>query len=115
MPICAPSRAHGFMSQIVDYDSTDLEKLSLYARHLYPLLRESRPEDDPIDLSSVELSHCRTSVLKQDLFLLGTASKVCIVRPTWAPGRRATEGGVPLSNHRPVERRVRVGQPDGER
>jgi len=36
--------------------STDLEKLSLYARHLYPLLRESTPEDDPIDLSSVELS-----------------------------------------------------------
>jgi type I restriction enzyme R subunit len=32
----------------VDYDSTDLEKLSLYARHLYPLLRESTPEDDPI-------------------------------------------------------------------
>lgn len=52
------------------YDSTDLEKLSLYARHLYPLLRESTPDDDPIDLSSVELSHYRLSVLKQQDLLL---------------------------------------------
>ena len=43
-----------FMSQIVDYDSHDLEKLSLYARHLAPLLREKTPDDDPIDLSSAE-------------------------------------------------------------
>lgn len=64
------TRYYEFMSQIVDYDSTDLEKLSLYARHLYPLLRESTPDDDPIDLSSVELSHYRLSVLKQQDLLL---------------------------------------------
>lgn len=64
------TRYYEFMSQIVDYDSTDLEKLSLYARHLYPLLRESTPDDDPIDLSSVELSHYRLSLLKQQDLLL---------------------------------------------
>ena len=64
------TRYYEFMSQIVDYDSTDLEKLSLYARHLYPQLRESTPQDDPIDLSSVELSHYRLSLLKQQTLSL---------------------------------------------
>lgn len=59
------TRYYEFMSQIVDYDSSDLEKLSLYARHLAPLLREKAPDDDPIDLSSVELSHYRLSQLTQ--------------------------------------------------
>ena len=53
------------MSQIVDYDSHDLERLSLYARHLAPLLREKSPDEDPIDLSSVQLSHYRLSKIKQ--------------------------------------------------
>ena len=47
------TRYYEFMSQICDYDSTDLERLSLYARHLAPLLREQAPEEDPIDLTSV--------------------------------------------------------------
>ncbi len=65
------TRYYEFMSQIVDYDSHDLERLSLYARHLAPLLREKRPDDDPIDLSSVELSHYRLSRLKkQDLMMV---------------------------------------------
>ncbi|MCD4654259.1 type I restriction endonuclease subunit R, partial [bacterium] len=64
------TRYYEFMSQIVDYDSTDLEKLSLYARHLAPLLREKAPDDDPIDLSSVALSHYRLSKIKQQDLLL---------------------------------------------
>lgn len=59
------TRYYEFMSQIVDYDSSDLEKLSLYARHLAPLLRESAPDQDPVDLSSVELSHYRLSKIRQ--------------------------------------------------
>lgn len=59
------TRYYEFMSQIVDYASKDLEKLSLYARHLAPLLREKATDDDPIDLSSVELSHYRLSKIKQ--------------------------------------------------
>ena len=69
--LVAFTRYYEFMSQIVDYDSHDLEKLSLYARHLAPLLREKAPDDDPIDLSSVELSHYRLSKIKQqDLIMV---------------------------------------------
>ena len=65
------TRYYEFISQIVDFDSTDLEQLSLFARHLAPLLREKTPEEDPIDLSSVELSHYRLSKIKhQDLMLV---------------------------------------------
>jgi len=59
------TRYYEFMSQLVDYDSSDLEKLSLYARHLAPLLREKTPEESAIDLSSVQLSHYRLSKIKQ--------------------------------------------------
>ena len=64
------TRYYEFMSQIVDYDSPDLEMLSLYARHLAPLLREKTPDEDPIDLSSVELTHYRLSKLKQQDLLM---------------------------------------------
>ena len=64
------TRYYEFMSQIVDYDSYDLERLSLYARHLAPLLREKSPEEDPIDLSSVQLSHYRLSKIKQQDLLM---------------------------------------------
>ncbi len=63
-------RYYDFMSQIVDYDSTDLEKLSLFARHLAPLLREQAPDDEPIDLSSVELSHYRLSKIRQQNLMM---------------------------------------------
>ncbi len=58
-------RFYEFMSQIVDYDDKDLEKLSLYARNLRPMLRETVVEDDEIDLDSVVLSHYRLSKLRQ--------------------------------------------------
>jgi type I restriction enzyme R subunit len=63
-------RFYEFMSQIVDYDDKALEKLSLYARNLRPMLRETFMEEDGIDLSSVVLSHYRLSLLRhQDLKL----------------------------------------------
>jgi len=58
-------RFYEFMSQIVDYDDKDLEKLSLYARNLRPMLREAILEEDDIDLNSVVLSHYRLSVIRQ--------------------------------------------------
>ncbi len=63
--LMAFTRYYEFMSQIVDYDSHDLEKLSIYARHLAPNLREGAQDEDPIDLSSVELSHYRLSKVRQ--------------------------------------------------
>jgi len=63
-------RFYEFMSQIVDYDDKDLEKLSLFARNLRPMLRESILEEDDIDLNSVELSHYRLSVIRQQDLVL---------------------------------------------
>ncbi len=63
-------RFYEFMSQIVDYNDKDLEKLSLYARNLRPMLRESIIEEDDIDLHSLVLSHYRLSeIRKQDLVM----------------------------------------------
>ncbi|MDC9592737.1 type I restriction endonuclease subunit R [Xenorhabdus sp. IM139775] len=58
-------RFYEFISQIVDYDDKDLERLSLFARHLRPLLHEQRIEEDEIDLSNVEMSHYRLSKLHE--------------------------------------------------
>jgi type I restriction enzyme R subunit len=63
-------RFYEFMSQIVDYDDKELEKLSLYARNLRPMLRETFMEEEGIDLDNVVLSHYRLAILhKQDLIL----------------------------------------------
>ncbi len=59
------TRFYEFMSQIVDYDDKELEKLSLYARHLRPLLREKVIEEDEIDLDNVVMSHYRLSKIRQ--------------------------------------------------
>jgi len=58
-------RFYEFMSQIVDYDDKDLEKLSLYARSLRPMLQESLLDEDDVDLSSVVMSHYRLSKTRQ--------------------------------------------------
>lgn len=58
-------RFYEFMSQIVDYDDKELEKLSLYARHLRPMLREQATEDEELDLSHVVMSHYRLSKIRQ--------------------------------------------------
>jgi len=72
-------RFYEFMSQIVDYDDKNLEKLSLYARNLRPMLREALVEDDEIDLNVVELSHYRLSKLSQQDLLLKSDSKDYLV------------------------------------
>lgn len=63
-------RFYEFMSQIVDYNDKDLEKLSLYARNLRPMLRESILEEDNIDMSNVALSHYRLSKIRQQDIIL---------------------------------------------
>ncbi len=59
------TRFYEFMSQIVDYDDKELEKLSLFARYLRPLLREKVVEEDDIDLDNVVMSHYRLSKIKE--------------------------------------------------
>ena len=58
-------RFYEFMSQIVDYDNKEIEKLSLYARNLRPMLRDAIVEEDDIDLNNVVLSHYRLSKIRQ--------------------------------------------------
>jgi len=65
-------RFYEFMSQIVDYNDKKLEKLSIYARNLRPMLRESLIDGEDIALDSVVLSHYRLSKIRQqDLKLQG--------------------------------------------
>ena len=54
-----------FMSQIVDYEDKELEKLSLFARYLRPLLHEQNVQEDEIDLSNVQMSHYRLSKIRE--------------------------------------------------
>jgi len=65
-------RFYEFISQIVDYDDKELEKLSLFARQLAPLLRVTNIDDDELDLSDVALSHYRLSKLKQQSLQLAS-------------------------------------------
>ena len=51
-------RYYEFSSQIVDFEDYDLEKLSIFAKHLHPLLRFDVLQDD-IDLSDVAMTHYR--------------------------------------------------------
>ena len=51
-------RYYEFSSQIVDFDDFDLEKLSIFAKHLHPLLRFDVLQDD-IDLSDIAMTHYR--------------------------------------------------------
>ena len=74
-------RFYEFMSQIVDYNDKDLEKLSLYARNLRPMLRETIMDEDDIDLSSIVLSHYRVSKIRQQHLTLQENSEEYKLEP----------------------------------
>ncbi|WP_438766583.1 type I restriction endonuclease subunit R [Kushneria sp. TE3] len=53
-------RTYEFLSQIVAFEDSELEQLCVYARHLHPLLRiDLLMEEDPIDVSELNLTHYR--------------------------------------------------------
>lgn len=52
-------RLYEFLSQIVDYEDRELEQFCIYAKHLYPLLRRDRLEQEDIDVSELSLTHYR--------------------------------------------------------
>jgi type I restriction enzyme R subunit len=64
------TRFYEFMSQIVYYDDNELEKLSLYTRHLRPLLREKLISEDEVDIDNVVMSHYRLSKISQQDMML---------------------------------------------
>ncbi|GAB3380483.1 type I restriction endonuclease subunit R [Azotobacter armeniacus] len=52
-------RLYEFLSQIVPYEDRELEQLCVYAKHLHPLLRIDRLQEDDIDVSELQLTHYR--------------------------------------------------------
>lgn len=75
------ARFYEFMSQIVDFDDKDLEKLNLYARHLYPVLREEQEEDDTPDLTNVHLTHYRLQKQREQDLMLNDAKGDELLHP----------------------------------
>lgn len=64
------TRTYDFLSQIINYGDTELEKRSVFYRHLAPYLKGSITKD-PLDLSSVELTHYRIWNQEKRKFALG--------------------------------------------
>lgn len=64
------TRTYDFLSQIINYGDTELEKRSVFYRHLAPYLKGSNTKN-PLDLSSVELTHYRIWDLEKRNFALG--------------------------------------------
>ena len=58
-------RLYEFLSQIIDYDDHELEQLCVYAKHLYPLLRRDRLDQEKIDVSELSLTHYRLTKRKE--------------------------------------------------
>ena len=54
-------RLYEFLSQIVPYEDRELEQLCVYAKHLHPLLRVDRLQQDDVDVGELQLSHYRLS------------------------------------------------------
>jgi type I restriction enzyme R subunit len=52
-------RLYEFLSQIVDYEDRELEQLCVYGKHLYPLLRIDRLDQEDVDISELALTHYR--------------------------------------------------------
>jgi type I restriction enzyme R subunit len=63
-------RFYEFSSQIVDFDDLDLEKLSIFAKHLYPLLRFDIVENE-VDLTDVVMTHYRLHEQREASLVLG--------------------------------------------
>lgn len=52
-------RLYEFLSQIIPYEDRELEQLCVYAKHLYPLLRIDRLDQDDVDVGELQLTHYR--------------------------------------------------------
>ena len=70
--LAAYVRLYEFVSQLVDFDDAELEKLSIYAAHLRPLLAEEQLDED-IDLSGLTLTHYRLAERRSQVLRLADA------------------------------------------
>ncbi|MBK2297343.1 type I restriction endonuclease subunit R [Francisella philomiragia] len=63
-------RQYEFLSQIVDYDDADLEKLCAFLKGLIPNIKTLEISKDEIDLSDVKLTHYKLHKQKEQLIVL---------------------------------------------
>ncbi|HKT57944.1 MAG TPA: type I restriction endonuclease [Microbacterium sp.] len=80
-------RLYDFLSQIIDYRDTSLEKRSLFLRLLLPRLT-GRVSADPIDFSAVELTHIKQT-RTGDRMLDLASGEVVPLRPAGSAGSGA--------------------------
>ena len=73
-------RAYEFLSQIVNYGDTDLEKHCVFLRHLAPWLKSDGGKDS-IDLSAVQLTHYRLQDLGKRRIKLGEHDTEARLKP----------------------------------
>jgi type I restriction enzyme, R subunit len=73
-------RAYDFLSQIVDFGDTDLEKRSIFFKHLLPWLKDERSHE-PVDLSAVKLTHYKLSDTGKQEIKLGNATDADKLKP----------------------------------
>lgn len=81
-------RVYDFLAQIIEYDDTDLEKRSVFFRHLLPLLKTENT-NEPIDLSSVQLTHYKLRDLGKREIKLRDSDEEDKLQPVSEVGTRA--------------------------
>ncbi len=79
-------RAYDFYSQILNYEDTDTEKMSIYLRLLIRLIGPERQDSNVLDLESVELTHYKLSRDKGGSLGLSGASETGLVGLPTATG-----------------------------
>jgi type I restriction enzyme R subunit len=79
-------RLYEFLSQIIPYEDRELEQLCVYAKHLYPLLRVDRLEQDDVDLGELHLSHYRLAKHAEHQLRLSEGTGQCGLDPASAVG-----------------------------
>lgn len=85
-------RYYEFTSQIVNFDDYELEKLSIFAKHLHPLLRLDIIEDD-VDLSDVVMTHYRLHEQREADLQLG--NKIGEEPKPYLPAAKEGSGAAP--------------------
>ena len=81
-------RLYDFLSQIIDYQDTDLEKLALFLRLLRPRLTGRKTPED-FDFSNIELTHIKqTRKTSGSIFLVSEGEKL---RPMGVGGGRTRD------------------------
>lgn len=75
-------RLYEFLSQIVPYEDRELEQLCVYAKHLHPLLRVDRLQQDDVEVGELQLSHYRLSKRAEHQLRLNEESGEYTLKPS---------------------------------